>query len=78
MNLVLHLWSNCGIKGSMFTKVLSGMYISPVNEHIYAWTNDQNASLNVGVWDAAQPEPEWHLYYVQLVISLEERLAHRT
>ena len=54
------------------------MYTSPVNEHMYAWTNDQNASLNVGVWDAAQPKPEWHLYYVQLVISLEERLAHRT
>ena len=42
--------------------------------HVYV-SNIEYAMLGFTVGGL---KPEWHLYYVQLVISLDERLAHRT
>ena len=51
------------------------MYISS-SKYTYVYvSNIEYAMLGFTV---GGPKPEWHLYYVQLVISLDERLAHRT
>ena len=53
------------------TCVYLSMYASKAMHEMLIPTN--NHGFTVG-----GPKPVRHLYYVQLVISLDERLAHRT